>query len=217
MFINSKGSASTAIKSDSGNILVNCGNNISIADRLFIGDMVNIDTAIVSRLDEYHAGACGRLFMLMPPRSVFDSTEAHSGNYLSNYIFAVGNKRMPLEDGTSFAVGNIGGRVLRSGMDGVAVMFVFGNISYMYVDDCNDACLESVVPKSSFVNVLMISDSGNIAEDKMTSMLPLFVAVKNASYGTVATAQKYGIKMVDIGENGDFSVNSDGDTVEWIK
>lgn len=217
MFINSKGSASTAIRSGGGNILVNCGNNVSIVDRLFMDDIVGIDTALVTRLDEYHAGACGKLFMLMPPRTVLDSTEAHPGNYLSNYIFAVGNKRMPLEDGISFAVGNIGGRVLRSGMDGVAVMFVFGNISYMYVDDCNSVCLDAVIPNGSFVNILMVSDSGDIAEDKMTSMLPLFVAVKNASYGTVATAQKYGIKMVDIGEYGDFSVNSDGETVEWIK
>jgi len=216
MFINSKGSASTVIKSDGGNVIVNCGRNISIADRLFMADVVGIDTALVTRLDEYHAGACARLFMLMPPRTVFDSTEADSGVYLSNYIFAVGGKRMPLEDGVSFAVGNIGGRVIRSGMDGVAVMFVFGNISYMYVDDCNDACLESVIPKSSFVNVLMITDSGNIAEDKITSMLPLFVAARNVSSDTVAVAQKYGIKVVDMND-GDFSVNSDGNIVEWKK
>ena len=217
LFLDSGNIAASAISSSSGNVLINCGSNISIADRLYFNGINSINTAVITKTDPDHMLVCAHMFMLVPPSVVLDSGGWSSDVYYSNYMVSVGNKRKTIENGDTFKVGDISGSIISYGALPNSVLFKYKNITYLYADGCDDACLSSIFPKNKNVDVLFLINSGEISDERMQTLLPLFFAVKNVSAVTMQRAQKYGIKIWDIGSKGDFEVDSNGYWVEWKK
>jgi hypothetical protein len=217
LFLDSGNIAASAISSSGGNIFINCGTNISIADRLYFNDINSINTAIITKTDSDHMSVCAHMFMLVPPSVVFDSGGFSSDDYYSNYMVSVGNKRRTLEKGDAFVVGDIYGSIISSDSVSTSILFKYKNMTYIYADGCDDKCLSVILPKNKNVDVLFLVNSGEISDERMQTLLPLFFAVKNVSAVTMQRAQKYGIKIWDIGSKGDFEVDSNGYWVEWKK
>ena len=213
MFLNTPGVMANVIKTNEGSMLINCGNNISIADKIFINGGMPLNGMLITTMDYDHMGACGNTAMLIPPSVAFDTGMDGSDEFFSRYYLSVGNKRSPLGQGLKFGFNNITGTVIRSINGANTIEYDFGKTKYVYADGCDSECIRTLLPNKT-INILVLSQ-GNLNSSVMISMLPSLVAMNNASQDILDVAHKYGIKIIDVGKSGDFEISINGNKENW--
>ena len=210
LFFNTGNVVATVIKYGNGSVLINCGSDISIVDKLYLNGFSSLNYMIVTNMDREHAGGCARAQMLVPAKNIYDSGSGN-GDFYSEYVLVVGSGRKTLEQNTTFNVDGMNGAVLRVSSRDNTLGFGYGSDIFVYADYCDDGCLDSI-PKDGLVTMLMLGKS-SVTDERLKSIKPHVLIVNGAEQGMVDSAKKDGIMVIDVDKYGAVELDGGGKVV----
>jgi hypothetical protein len=198
-------------------VVVNCGKDVTLTNKLFMNGLTNIRTVAVSRVDENHIGECGHLFTLFPPQMILDTGQVLPYDYYSNYKLLGMGRIMTLGSGKTFVMNDVSASIINYVNDSSSIMFRYRNNVFVYSEGCDTACVTKSIPANSSMGVIVFAGGGEMDESVMSTMLPLVVVKSNVSSEMASIGMKYGIKVVDLSKGGDIVVILDGKSVSYVK
>ena len=204
------GSPSLLFRTSRGNLLFDCGSNVSLMDKLYAGGITGLKAAFISALDDTHAGACSRLFMSVPVSMVFDSMEGTNASWYKDYVFSLTSKRYNMSK-SSYSEGGLRIDVLLRNRSATFYRFTFGNFSLAYLGGCGRDCIGGYLNKSYGVYIV---DDDVISDDLMVKYMPSGLIIPGYGNETVGIARKYGIQCHSMRKDGDMMFTSDGSSTK---
>ena len=208
------GSPAILLKTYRGDVLVDCGSNASVMDKLFLNGVGTLKAVLISTLDEAHAGGCSRTMLMMPPSAVFDSMGVVDADWFKNYNFAIGNKRVDITKRKSYVVGGLNIDILEHNSSSTFYHFWFGNFSMAYLNGCGRDCIGGFLEKK--YGIYMVDDDV-ISDEQMLKYMPTGVIIPGGGNSTAGIARKYGVQVHSMKENGDLTFTTDGVTTGMAK
>jgi hypothetical protein len=186
IFFGTEGAISTLIKTDAGDILVDCGSDPSIMDRLYFAGDNPIRYSFITGRDEEHMGGCTRTFMMMAPGDSFDGGLAETTSAI-NYEFVVGKKRKIVGNYT-FNLGELSGNTIKVA-NGLIMNMSVGRSRVLLAEG---AGINFTGPGGKYDLVEM---DGNATFDIDASTAPKYAVLGDYGQEMVPLFRKYGTRV----------------------
>ena len=208
------GAPSILFRTYKGDILVDCGSNASIMDKMFMNGVGSLRAVFISKLDASHAGGCSRTMLMIPTSAVFDSMGTVNASWFKNYNFAIGTKRADMGKKKSYVVGGLVIDILGRDSNMTLYHFTFGNFSMVYLGGCGSSCIGGFLEKK--YGIYMVDDDV-ISDEQMLKYMPRGVIIPGNGNSTAGIARKYGIQVHSMKDDGDLTFTTDGVLVGMAK
>lgn len=210
-FFNTSGATSSLVKTNYGDILVDCGDGPSVMDKAYFSGSSRFKNVFITKFDVAHGGGCSRVAMMVPHGEFYDSGFTDNITWINDYVAAVGDSRKVMKGG-NFSLGkiNMTSRIL----DGITYLFkVSGKgFSVAYIGDCSK-------DHEGFSDSNTIVCDSDVGEDVIMRHKFKNIVVFKSDAGFDDLYRKYGITAYKMDFNKDYVmiIRDSGFTIEAKK
>jgi hypothetical protein len=195
-FFNTSGGVASLVRSNYGDILINCGDSPHIMDKVYFSGSVRLKNIFVTIFDPAHGGGCARTALMLPHGEVYDSGFSGNVSWIADYVASVGNSRKTMVTGNH----TLGKMNISSLMvdDHRYIMRLSGKgYSIAYIGDCSQ-------DYAGFSDSNMIVCDSDVGEDVIMrhKFKNIVVFKSNSSYDDIY--RKYGITAYKMDFNKDY-------------